>query len=98
MHKPSLPSLATIIDLGILGEQEVQVTYLYAPGTPDVMYLPNGDPGHPGDPETFDILSVFWDTFDLTSHLRNHETFRTIVADEARAIHADADDDLPPED
>lgn len=23
----------------------------YTPGTPDVMYLPNGDPGHPGDDE-----------------------------------------------
>jgi hypothetical protein len=30
----------------------------YSPSTPDVMYLPNGDPGYPGDPEEFEITKV----------------------------------------
>lgn len=30
----------------------------YSPETPDVPYLRNGDPGHPGDPEEFEVLSA----------------------------------------
>lgn len=30
---------------------ELQIDYTWSPGTPDVYYLPNGDPGYPGDPE-----------------------------------------------
>ena len=30
----------------------------YTPGTPDVMYLRNGDPGHPGDPPEFYLNSA----------------------------------------
>ena len=30
----------------------------YSPGTPDVMYLPNGDPGYPGDPEEFAVTLI----------------------------------------
>lgn len=92
--------LSIIADLGMLGEQEVEVTGTYAPGTPDVMYLPNGDPGYPGDPEEFEITKVMWGDIDLTEHLCNHATFSTIVADEARTSHADSDDrhpDLPEE-
>lgn len=95
---PQRFALSIIADLGMLGEQEVEVTGTYAPGTPDVMYLPNGDPGYPGDPEEFETTKVMWGDIDLTEHLCNHATFRTIVADEARAIYADSDDDLPPED
>ena len=44
---------------GLAGEQEVVVEYTYTPGTPDVMYLKNGDPGYPGDPPEVEILSMF---------------------------------------
>ncbi len=40
------------------GEVEVQVTGRYVPGTRDVMYLSNGDPGYPGDPSEGSIQSV----------------------------------------
>lgn len=30
----------------------------YFPGTPDVWYLPNGDPGYPGDPPEVEILDL----------------------------------------
>lgn len=33
---------------------ELIVEYDYSPSTPDVFYLRNGDPGHPGDPEEID--------------------------------------------
>jgi len=36
----------------------LKVTFDYTPGTPDVMYLPNGDPGYPGDPDELAIESI----------------------------------------
>lgn len=49
----------------------VIVTVYIQPGTPDVMYLPNGDPGYPGDPAELydwsidDRLGRSWDFEDL---------------------------------
>ena len=37
---------------------EFEVSYTYTPATPDVWYLPNGDPGYPGDPAEADIQSI----------------------------------------
>lgn len=42
----------------IFGEQTLRATFDYSPGTPDVMYLPNGDPGYPGDPEEFEVTAI----------------------------------------
>lgn len=36
----------------------VTVDYLYHPGTPDVLTLPNGDPGYPGDPEELEVYTA----------------------------------------
>jgi hypothetical protein len=41
---------------GVYGEAEVSFTY--SPGTPDVWYMPNGDPGYPGEPPEVDIDTV----------------------------------------
>lgn len=41
-----------------VGEVELTCDYDYSPSTPDVMYLPNGDPGYPGDPEEFTVNSA----------------------------------------
>ena len=38
-----------------VGGQQLRVTFDFTPGTPDVMYLDNGDPGYPGDPEELQI-------------------------------------------
>ncbi|MDD5589190.1 MAG: hypothetical protein PHP92_04000 [Candidatus Nanoarchaeia archaeon] len=38
--------------------QKAIVIGVYTEGTPDVRYLPNGDPGYPGDPEEFDIHEI----------------------------------------
>lgn len=37
---------------------DIEVFFDYSPPTPDVMYLPNGDPGYPGDPEELDIFEL----------------------------------------
>ena len=41
-----------------VGGQQLRCEYDYSPGTPDVHYLPNGDPGYPGDPEEFTVNRV----------------------------------------
>jgi len=40
-------------------ELDVVVEYTFSPGTPDVMYLSNGDPGYPGDPGECEVLAVY---------------------------------------
>jgi len=37
---------------------EVEVEFDYVPGTDAVMYLPNGDPGYPAEPEEFLISEI----------------------------------------
>jgi hypothetical protein len=49
----------SIAKLVLDDEADVLVEYQYVPGRPAVMYLRNGDPGYPADPEEVDILSVF---------------------------------------
>lgn len=56
------------------GDQTLRVTFDYSPGTPDVMYLPNGDPGYPGDPEEFEVTKIELETHvtdDLTENPRD---------------------------
>ena len=48
----------------VLLELEVYVEFDYWPATPDVMYLPNGDPGYPGDPEELEVTKVYIRTKD----------------------------------
>ena len=50
--------MKTTLDLGDMGEWEYNVYYDYTPSTPDVYYMPNGDPGYPGDPEEIDITRI----------------------------------------
>ena len=40
-------------------ELEVEVEFDYSPGTPDVMYLPNGDPGYPGEAPEMAITRLY---------------------------------------
>jgi hypothetical protein len=53
--KPLPPSPFLDIELG---GDTLRCEYDYTPGTPDVMHLSNGDPGHPGDPEEFCVTAV----------------------------------------
>ncbi len=49
-----------------MGEADILVKYSYSPGTPDVVYLKNGDPGYPGDPPEVEILSM-WIVLEISS-------------------------------
>ena len=42
----------------LLDEDDVDCVFRvdYAPGTPDVMYMSNGDPGYPGDGPELEVL------------------------------------------
>ena len=53
-----MPTTRHNLNMGDLGEWNVEIEYKYTPATPDVMYLRNGDPGHPGDPAEISLISV----------------------------------------
>lgn len=46
------------LDLGLFGEQDVDVHYSYSPGRAGCQYLPNGDPGYPDEPDLLEIRGV----------------------------------------
>lgn len=66
--------------------QSFDVTGTYDSGEPDVWYLPNGDPGHPGTPSSFDIDSIVWtssenddvDVTELIETIGGHSTWNDI--------------------
>jgi hypothetical protein len=66
-------NLTLTLDLGVLGERDVDFAVRYAPATRDVMYLPNGDPGYPGDPAELDILSALVGGVEITTLLLEND-------------------------
>ena len=56
--KPSNYIYSLTLDLGLFGEQEVDVHYSYSAGRPAVMYLKNGDPGYPEEPAEIEVRAV----------------------------------------
>lgn len=52
-----------------LGDNTLSVDCHYTPGTPDVWYLRNGDPGYPGDPEEIEIERIRIGQEDVTELL-----------------------------
>jgi len=45
-------------DEGPISSIDFSFRWDYSPSTPDVMYLRNGDPGYPGDPEEMEITTI----------------------------------------
>ena len=39
-------------------DDEHEVTFEYRPGRPAKMYLRNGDPGYPADPDELEVVSI----------------------------------------
>ena len=75
---------------------EVYVTAQYSPSTPHVFYLPNGDPGYPGDPEEVEIISA--ETADGTPVELTEAEYDLIlvdVRDQYREGPDDYDGDIP---
>lgn len=58
-----------VIDLGLLGEHAIEVTYSYSPGRPGRMYMPNGDPGYPDEPAEWELLDFSF-PWELTPLMR----------------------------
>ena len=56
MPDDAAPSAAARVELA--APLVVTVDYHYAPGTPDTLYRPNGDPGDPGNPEELELHAV----------------------------------------
>ncbi len=76
---PTIYTLPYTFDAGEAGEFEVEVHFTYSPGTPDVMYMPNGDPGYPGDPAEYEVQKVTYQNFDITNWFDIAETLNNSV-------------------
>lgn len=60
-YKPKHPNHTIKLECDLTkGRDDTLVIFklAYSPGTPDVMYLSNGDPGYPGSPAELEIVSA----------------------------------------
>lgn len=57
---------------GMDWDNEHQITFEYRAGRPAVMYLRNGDPGYPADPDEIELISI-------TPDAGNHGVFTDIA-------------------
>ena len=77
------------VDCGWLGEGvAMEFTVDYRPGTPDVMYLRNGDPGYPGDPPELEVEAVWCNGVDVTKAFDfGGEALRDALVEKAREAY-----------
>ena len=54
-------------------ESEITVHFKYDAGRPAVMYLSNGDPGYPAEPDEINILKIECNGIDITDSLSTQE-------------------------
>jgi hypothetical protein len=87
----------TTVELNDGREIDVTVAYSYSPGTPDVMYLSNGDPGYPGDGAEAEVLGVFACADEKRQHelssqlsLKIIESLNEQIAERAEEAECDA--------
>jgi|LakMenE01Jun11ns_1017448.scaffolds.fasta_scaffold9432345_2 hypothetical protein len=69
--KPYKTSVTLTIELSADIEFEGYAT----PGTPDVFYLSNGDPGYPGSSPEFQVTKAIWNGVDITEALKKDKDF-----------------------
>jgi hypothetical protein len=65
----------------------VTLGFFYQPGSPGRMYMPNGDPGYPPDPEEFEIQEVWLRGVDICPILSEEQI--EDIASAAIELHAD---------
>ena len=65
-------SIPFTVDIAYQG-LDYKVSGTYTPGTPDVFYLSNGDPGYPGDPAEVEFTSIIKHDGDLVLELTQAE-------------------------
>lgn len=84
----------TFLSLADDSEPEVEVEASYTPGSPAVMYLRNGDPGHPEEPDEVEILKVTRkDTKEELDWDSLSDANKTKLEDAARGSLPDDNDD-----
>lgn len=91
-YKPVKQKSSTFNDVELLVcGVTISADFDYTPGTPDVLYMPNGDPGEPGTPDEVTINSVYVGSEDMLDYLT--ESFKAVVVekalDHARACYDD---------
>ena len=69
---------------------DIEADYQHA--TPDVHYLRNGDPGHPGDAEVVDITSATIDGVDVELDEDEKDRARLAICEAASDHYADEHD------
>lgn len=69
-----------------IGDMTKPVTaeFNYWPGTPDVMYMPNGDPGYPGDAPDLELTALWFG--DGANSLKAVNVLAYLTADEVTEI------------
>lgn len=65
-------------------EVELLAEFNYTPGTPDVHYLPNGDPGYPGEAPELEVTSVW-----MVQGAKRINVFSLLSEDDITAIEED---------
>lgn len=96
-HHPEQDDFELDIELKDGSKVKVEIKYSFTPGTPDVPYLSNGDPGYPGDGEEVDIgdikvIGVKPERLILDEEM-SEETLRFIEEKAAEAGRQKAEDD-----
>ena len=71
-----------LVDAGIMGTLTIDYVVMYSPATPDKWYMPNGDPGYPGDPEELEVLEAKNGVVDLLPLLQDEPIFHEAVLDQ----------------
>jgi len=70
-------------------EIEVEVEFDYTPETPDVWYLPNGDPGYPGTDAEVDVTSIKLFTKNRSGVTIRLEIIDYLLSDVIEALEED---------
>jgi len=73
------------------GEVVIEVEYKFYPGSPAVMYLSNGDPGYPAEPNEVEIVSAKANGVEV--ELTDAEIEQVEVAAEENISEPDYDED-----
>jgi hypothetical protein len=61
-----------------LGDNEYWAEFDYTPGRPGKMYLSNGDPGYPDEPEEITLIRVFGSRHDLWAKSMHPDTIADV--------------------
>lgn len=76
-------------------ELEVEVEFNFYPGSPGRMYMPNGDPGYPPEPDELEVLSVALTTAEGKADILPYLTEAYVEELETRLLESSYDEGEP---